>query len=111
MFLISDTHTGNVCQDVDPRFPQQAGIAEWPEPVTLKPLATSRNAATGFYGGWNSKASLAYANSPNNPSYYFGPFHRAHVIDDYLASHDDLTFAEQRKLSAKIGIAKRGKVI
>ncbi len=86
----------------DPRFPQQAGIAEWPEPVTLKPLATDRNPANGYFGGWNSKASLEYANSPNNPSYYFGPFHRAHVIDDYLASHDNLTFADVRNLALYI---------
>jgi len=86
----------------DPRFPQKGGVAEWPEPVTLKPLATDRNPANGYYGGWNSKASLEYANSPNNPSYYFGPFHRAHVIDDYLASHDNLTFADVRNLALYI---------
>lgn len=58
----------------------------------LKPLSTDRNTARGFYAGWNSKTSLDYENSSNNPSYYFGPFHRAHVLDDYLSVTDNLTF-------------------
>ncbi|MCK5914787.1 MAG: penicillin acylase family protein, partial [Deltaproteobacteria bacterium] len=87
----------------DPRFPQMGdGSADWPTPVTYKPLATDRNAARGFYSGWNSRASSTYSNAPNNPSYYFGPFHRAHVIEDYLASHDKLTFADIRDLALYI---------
>ncbi|MEA3333268.1 MAG: penicillin acylase family protein, partial [Pseudomonadota bacterium] len=87
----------------DPRFPQMGdGSAEWPEPVALKPLATACNAAKGYFGGWNNRASHAYANAPNNPSYYFGPFHRAHVLDDYLASHDNLTFEDIRDLAIYI---------
>ncbi len=87
----------------DPRFPQMGdGSAEWPEPVTLKPLATERNAAKGYYCGWNSRASHSYANSANNLSYYFGPFHRAHIIDDYLASHNKLTFEDARNLALYI---------
>ncbi|RLB75131.1 MAG: hypothetical protein DRH06_08535, partial [Deltaproteobacteria bacterium] len=87
----------------DPRFPQKGdGTADWPTPVTYKPLATGRNAARGFYSGWNSRASSTYSNAPNNPSYYFGPFHRAHVIEDYLASHDKLTFADIRDLALNI---------
>ncbi len=83
----------------DTRFPQ---MVDWPEPVTLKPLATDRNAARGYYCGWNSRASHSYANSANNPSYYFGPFHRAHIIDDYLSSHDNLTFEDVRNLALYI---------
>ena len=83
----------------DPRFPQSA---DWPQPVTYKPLATDRNTARGFYSGWNSRASSTYLNAPNNPSYYFGPFHRAHIIEDYLASHDKLTFADVRDLALYI---------
>ena len=83
----------------DPRFPQ---MVDWPQPVTYKPLATDRNAARGFYSGWNSRANSTYLNAPNNPSYYFGPFHRAHVIEDYLASHDKLTFEDIRDLALYI---------
>ena len=87
----------------DRRFPQMGdGSAEWPEPVTLKPLATERNGAKGYYCGWNNKASLSYANAPNSASYYFGPFHRAHVINDYLATHDNLTFADVKNLALYI---------
>ncbi len=87
----------------DTRFPQMGdGSAEWPEPVTYKPLATERNGAKGYYGGWNSKASPGYANAPNEASYFFGPFHRGHVINDYLASHDNLTFADVKNLALYI---------
>ena len=35
-------------------------------------------------------------------SYFFGPFHRAHVIEEYLESHDNLTFEEIRDLALNI---------
>ena len=83
----------------DTRFPQQV---QWPEPLTYKPISTSRNQTKGFYSGWNSRSSKAYANSANNPSYYFGPFHRAHVLEDYLSTHDGLTFENVRDLALYI---------
>ena len=89
--------------DVNTRFPQVAGTcAEWPDPLELKPLATDRNSQRGFYSGWNSKASVDYANPPNTSSYYFGPFHRAHVLEDYLASNNNLTFENIRDLALYI---------
>jgi len=88
---------------VDTRFPQPGGgSAEWPLPVTYKAISTDRNAARGFYSGWNSKASPVYGNAANNPSYFFGPFHRAHVLEDYLSTHDNLTFEEVRDLALYI---------
>lgn len=87
----------------DPRFAQMGdGTAEWPEPVAYKSLSTDRNTGQGFYAGWNSRSSKAYANAPNNPSYYFGPFHRAHVLEDYLASSDGLSFEDVRDLARYI---------
>ncbi|MBI9090976.1 MAG: penicillin acylase family protein [Desulfobacterium sp.] len=83
----------------DTRFPQ---AEKWPEPLTYKPISTGRNAKRGFYSGWNSRSSQAYGNSANNPSYYFGPFHRAHVLEDYLSTHDNLTFEEVRDLALYI---------
>jgi penicillin amidase len=87
----------------DYRFPQgmMGPQAEW-NADELKPLASDRNTEQGFYGGWNNKSSPDYPNSPNNPSYFFGPFHRAHVIEEYLASHDNLTFEEIRDLALNI---------
>ena len=90
-------------QGVDTRFPQPGdGTAEWPTPVTYKPISTDRNTSRGFYSGWNSKSSKTYENSANNPAYFFGPFHRAHVLEDYLSTHDDLTFEDIRDLSLYI---------
>ncbi len=83
----------------NPLFPQ---AIQWPEPLSYKPISTGRNAPRGFYSGWNSRSSQAYANSANNPSYYFGPFHRAHVLENYLATHDNLTFEDVRDLALYI---------
>lgn len=89
-------------QPVDWRFPQGmfGAQAEWG--ADLKPLSSDRNTGRGFYAGWNNKTSADYENSANNPSYYFGPFHRAHVLDEYLSAHDDLTFEQVRDLAANI---------
>jgi penicillin amidase len=88
---------------VDTRFPQLGdGSQEWPQPVTLKPRSTDRNTHQGFYGGWNNKTNPDYDNIPAGTRYRFGPFHRAHVIDDYLSGHDNLTFEEVRGLALNI---------
>ncbi|MFZ2631341.1 MAG: penicillin acylase family protein [Desulfosalsimonadaceae bacterium] len=89
-------------QPVDWRFPQGMFGTQTEWGADLKPLSTDRNTAQGFYAGWNSKTSPDYENSSNNPSYYFGPFHRAHVLDDYLSVTDDLTFEQVRDLAANI---------
>ncbi len=90
-------------QGVDTRFPQAGdGTAEWPEPVKYKAISTDRNSSRGFYSGWNSKTSPAYENAANNPSYFFGPFHRAHILEDYLSTHDNLTFEQVRDLALYI---------
>jgi penicillin G amidase len=86
------------------RLPQGAAGAplEW-DAAVLIPRSTDRNIARGYYCGWNNKSSASYADSYNNPSsYFFGPFHRAHVIDDYLSKTDDLTYDEVRDLALNI---------
>ena len=86
---------------VDPRLPSIAdGTTEWTG--ERRPIAHDVNTAQGYYGGWNNKASVDYNNGTNNNSYYFGPAHRAHVIEDYLSTHDDLTFEEVRDLALNI---------
>ena len=88
----------------DYRFPQgaipQLLVGEWIE--GRLPLSTVRNPAQGYVGGWNNKTSLDYPGSVNNLSYSFGPAHRAHVIDEYLSTHDNLTFEEVRDLALNI---------
>ena len=69
----------------------------------LIPRSTDRNIARGYYCGWNNKSNATYADSYNNPSsYFFGPFHRAHVVDDYLSKNDNLTYEEVRDLALNI---------
>jgi penicillin amidase len=85
------------------RLPQgAAGTAlEW-DSTNLIPRSTDRNTSRGFYSGWNNKANAGYTNSWNNPSYAFGAFHRAHVIDDYLSANNALTFTQVRDLALNI---------
>ncbi len=89
----------------DYRFPQGfipgIPIAEW-DPAVLIARSTERNALSGYYGGWNNKSNPSYDNSPNTLFYSFGPFHRAHVIDEYLSTHDKLTFEQIRDLALNI---------
>ncbi|MBF0231876.1 MAG: penicillin acylase family protein [Desulfamplus sp.] len=90
-------------EGIDSRFPQPGdGTAEWSEPVVYRSRSHERNGARGFYSGWNSRSSKEYLNSSNNPSYYFGPFHRGHILEDYLSTHDNLTFEDVRDLALYI---------
>ena len=79
-----------------PDFP----VGEWL--ASRRPLSTVRNPAKGYVGGWNNKTSADYPGSANNLSYAFGPAHRAQVIEDYLSTHDNLTFEEVRDLALNI---------
>ena len=84
-----------------PLFPQRGdGTQEWTG--EYRPNVNDRNNPRGWYGGWNNKASIDYPNGTSNYSYYFGPWHRAHVVDEYLSAHDDLTFEEMRNLALNI---------
>ena len=88
---------------VDPRFPLTGdGTQEWPTPVTYLQRPHDENTSQGWYGGWNNKAEVSYNNAPNNLFYNMGPFHRAHVIKEYLDSHDNLTFEQVRDLAINI---------
>lgn len=85
------------------RLPQGAvgTPLEW-DAAALIPRSTDRNTTRGYYCGWNNKTNAGYENSLNNLSYFFGPFHRAHVVDDYLSENDDLTFDDVRDLALNI---------
>jgi len=86
---------------VDPRFPSIAdGTTEWTGERRAR--AHDENTAQGYYGGWNNKASIDYNNAFNDYSYYLGPAHRAHVIEEYLSTHDNLTYEDVRDLALNI---------
>jgi len=85
----------------NPLFPSIGdGTTEWTG--ERRPRVHDSNPAQGYYGGWNNKASIDYNNATNNYGYYLGPAHRAHVIDEYLSAHDNLTFEEVRDLALNI---------
>jgi len=85
------------------RFPQGfAGTPlEWDAGI-LKEWSTDHNSSRGFYSGWNNKTNPDYPSGFNNFWLMFGPFQRAHVIHDYLLSHDNLTFEDVRDLAINI---------
>jgi penicillin amidase len=85
------------------RLPQGAAgtSLEW-DSANLIPRSTDRNTSQGYYGGWNNKTNAGYANSWNNLGYSFGTFHRAHVVDDYLSTNNNLTFTQVRDLALNI---------
>jgi penicillin amidase len=86
---------------VDPRFPQIGdGTQEWTG--ERRPRAHDSNTPQGYYGGWNNKASVDYNSPPNSLWYNLGRWHRAHVIDEYLSTHDNLTYEEIRDLALNI---------
>lgn len=79
-------------------FPDQA---DWDDDQLI-PLSFAENPAQGYFAGWNNKSSKKYPHSYNNIGYFAGPFHRAHVITEYLDTHDNLTFEEIRDLALNI---------
>jgi len=84
---------------VDPRLPSIGdGTMEWTGERRAR--AHDSNTAQGYYGGWNNKSQADYGNATQ--SQYYGRFHRAHVIDEYLAANDDLTYEEIRDLALNI---------
>lgn len=85
---------------VDPRLPSIGdGTMEWTGERRAR--AHDSNPDQGYYGGWNNKASVDYNNAPNSYAFY-GRFHRAHVIDDYLSANDELTYEDVRDLALNI---------
>jgi len=64
------------------------------------------NPSCGYFAGWNNKAYPGYPGTPNNVDYNTGPFHRSHVIDDYLANNNDLTYENVRDLAINIATTK-----
>ena len=86
---------------VDPRLPSFGdGTMEWTGERRAR--VHDANAAQGWYGGWNNKASYDYNNSFNNPGYAFGVSHRSHVVEEYLSTHDNVTYEKARDLALDI---------
>ncbi len=81
------------------RFPQPlVNPAEWDASVR-RPIATGRNSSQGYYTGWNNKAVSTYGNPPG---ILYGPFHRAHVLDEYLSGASNLSYEQVRDLALNI---------
>jgi len=89
-------------ENINPWLPLSGdGTQEWPEPVTLKPRPHDSNPRQGFYGGWNNKSMKDYDNNPLD-IFQYGPFHRGHVIQDFLSMHNNLNFGKIRDLALNI---------
>jgi penicillin amidase len=84
-------------QGVIPGVPQM----DWNDNI-LKPRSHLVNPSRHYFAGWNNKSHPYYSGSPNNINYFTGPFHRSHVIYDYLDSHNDLTYENIRDLAIRI---------
>lgn len=67
------------------RFPQGTFGAplEW-DAAVVESLSTDRNTERGWYGGWNNKSNANYDSGFNGVYTTYGPFHRTHVLYDYL---------------------------
>ncbi len=76
-------------------------IMDWDDNL-LVPRSHARNPKRGFFNGWNNKTSPVYFNAFNSNNDIYGPFQRAHVIEEYLAPRNDLTFEEIRDLALNI---------
>ena len=74
---------------------------EWDSKILI-PRSTDRNTSKGFYSGWNNKSRPDYNTGFNATWLIFGPFQRAQVIDDYLSTHNNLTFDALRDLALNI---------
>jgi len=86
---------------VDPRFPLLGdGSQDWTG--EYRERAHDENPDQGYYGGWNNKAAADYDNPPQPVGYQLGPAHRAHVIDEYLSTHDGLSYEQVRDLALNI---------
>jgi len=85
------------------RLPQGAlnPPLEWDSGVIID-RTTDRNTSQGFYCGWNNKSRAGYNSAPNDLAKYFGPFNRAHVVDDFIRNNDNLTFEDVRNLAINI---------
>ncbi len=104
---------GNIAYWMSGRDPQRpAGDWRVPQGMLGMPLewdasnliarSTDKNNPRGYYCGWNNKSNPSYNDPPNSLSYLFGPFHRAHVIDDYLSMTGNLSFDDVRNLALSI---------
>ncbi len=72
---------------------------DW-NPAVIEPLAHDRNNPQGFYGGWNNKATANYPDPSGSLRY--SRLHIAHTINDYLSTHDNLTFDDVANIAPRI---------
>ena len=77
------------------RMPQGAVLdpVEYDSDV-LQPTVHDANPARGWYGGWNMKARPDVADP--TATYHYGIYNRSHMIQEWLAETDNMTFEQAR---------------
>jgi penicillin amidase len=81
--------------------PSDVPQMDWDDDV-LKPRSHLVNPTRHYFAGWNNKSHPYYSGSPNNVDYFTGPFHRSHILYEYLDNHNDLTYEDVRDLAISI---------
>ena len=78
----------------------------------LRPRSHCVNPTQNYFAGWNDRSHPYYPGSQNTTEYNLGPFHRSHVIHDYLKNNNNLTYEDVRDLALNIAttdsVAKGG---
>ncbi|KPA08864.1 Peptidase S45, penicillin amidase [Candidatus Magnetomorum sp. HK-1] len=74
---------------------------DWDDNV-LNTRVHLENPTQNYFAGWNDRSHPYYSGAPNNIEYNPGPFHRSHVIHQYLSANNNLTFEDVRDLAISI---------
>ncbi len=95
------------------RFPQGA-VAGAPaleyDLAVIEPVVHDANSAQDWYGGWNNKARADIPNSNVDADRYFGPFHRALVVQSLLREMVDagnVRFEDVRDMARDVASTER----
>jgi len=82
------------------RFPQGfLPPLEWDREV-INPVPHDRNPERGWYAGWNNRVSLDVTDP--TATHRYGGFQRAHFIQDWLESNNNLTFEQVRDFALDV---------
>ncbi len=83
------------------RFPQGAvALQREYDSEVIHPMPHDRNTPRGWYAGWNTKASLEYDDITS--SFHFGRFQRAHVIQEFFQSRENISMQDMLDLEFNI---------
>lgn len=80
------------------------------DPAVIAPIVHDANPTQGWYGGWNNKARADIPNSNVDADRYFGPFHRALVVQGLLRDMVDagnVRFEDVRDMARSVASTER----